>query len=439
MFEELIQKIDVAVRNLRSIGKLTDKNISESLREIRRVLLEADVNYKVVKAFIDRVRSQSVGERVTKSVTPGQQIVKIVHDELVTLLGGRQVPLQLQGHPTVIMVMGLQGSGKTSFVGKLGVYLRKRNRNPLLVAADTVRPAAVDQLITLGKSADLPVFTADQSPVGIAQKSLKAAKKGSHDTIILDTAGRLHIDNEMMAELVRIRKTIQPHELLYIADSMTGQDAVRSAETFMKSLDFTGIVLTKLDGDARGGAALSIRFITQRPVKFITKGERLDDIDVFYPDRMASRILGMWDVVTLVEKAQDSIDKQQSEKLAKKIKKQSFTLEDFFDQLQQIKRMGPLSQIASMIPGVNRKMANIPVDDNALVSVEAIINSMTVEERQKPHIINGSRRRRIAKGSGTRVQDVNQVLKQFQMMQKMMKQFKQMGELNLPAGEGIAL
>ena len=439
MFEELIQKIDVAVRNLRSIGKLTDKNISESLREIRRVLLEADVNYKVVKAFIDRVRSQSVGERVTKSVTPGQQIVKIVHDELVTLLGGRQVPLQLQGHPTVIMVMGLQGSGKTSFVGKLGVYLRKRNRNPLLVAADTVRPAAVDQLITLGKSADLPVFTADQSPVGIAQKSLKAAKKGSHDTIILDTAGRLHIDNEMMAELVRIRKTIQPHELLYIADSMTGQDAVRSAETFMKSLDFTGIVLTKLDGDARGGAALSIRFITQRPVKFITKGERLDDIDVFYPDRMASRILGMGDVVTLVEKAQDSIDKQQSEKLAKKIKKQSFTLEDFFDQLQQIKRMGPLSQIASMIPGVNRKMANIPVDDNALVSVEAIINSMTVEERQKPHIINGSRRRRIAKGSGTRVQDVNQVLKQFQMMQKMMKQLKQMGELNLPAGGGIAL
>ena len=439
MFEELIQKIDVAVRNLRSIGKLTDKNISESLREIRRVLLEADVNYKVVKAFIDRVRSQSVGERVTKSVTPGQQIVKIVHDELVTLLGGRQVPLQLQGHPTVIMVMGLQGSGKTSFVGKLGVYLRKRNRDPLLVAADTVRPAAVDQLITLGKSADLPVFTADQSPVGIAQKSLKAAKKGSHDTIILDTAGRLHIDNEMMAELVRIRKTIQPHELLYIADSMTGQDAVRSAETFMKSLDFTGIVLTKLDGDARGGAALSIRFITQRPVKFITKGERLDDIDVFYPDRMASRILGMGDVVTLVEKAQDSIDKQQSEKLAKKIKKQSFTLEDFFDQLQQIKRMGPLSQIASMIPGVNRKMANIPVDDNALVSVEAIINSMTVEERQKPHIINGSRRRRIAKGSGTRVQDVNQVLKQFQMMQKMMKQFKQMGELNLPAGGGIAL
>ena len=437
MFEELIQKFDGAVRNLRSIGKLTEKNMTDSLREIRRVLLEADVNYKVVKSFIDRIREKAVGEHITKSVTPGQQVVKIVHDELIELLGGKHSPLQLHRHTNVIMVVGLQGSGKTSFVGKLGVLLRKRNRNPLLVAADTVRPAAVDQLKTLAKTAVLPVVSAEKAPVEIVREALNVAKKAGHDCILIDTAGRLHIDESMMGELVDLCNTIKPHEILYVADGMTGQDAVQSAETFLKTIEYTGIVLTKLDGDAKGGAALSIRSVTGKPIKLITTGERLEDIELFYPDRMASRILGLGDVVTLVEKAKESIDQKQSEKIARKIQKQSFTLEDFFDQLQQIKQMGPLNQIANMIPGVNRKIANVQMDDNALVSVEAIIHSMTVEERQKPNIINGSRRRRIARGSGTTVQEVNQLLKQFHAMQKMMKQFKQMDGLKMPMGGGL--
>ena len=370
-------------------------------------------------------------------MTPGQQVVKIVHDELIELLGGKHSPLQLHRHPNVIMVVGLQGSGKTSFVGKLGVLLRKRNRNPLLVAADTVRPAAVDQLKTLAKTAVLPVVSAEKAPVEIVREALNVAKKAGHDCILIDTAGRLHIDESMMGELVDLCNTIKPHEILYVADGMTGQDAVQSAETFLKTIEYTGIVLTKLDGDAMGGAALSIRSVTGKPIKLITTGERLEDIELFYPDRMASRILGLGDVVTLVEKAKESIDQKQSEKIARKIQKQSFTLEDFFDQLQQIKQMGPLNQIANMIPGVNRKIANVQMDDNALVSVEAIIHSMTVEERQKPNIINGSRRRRIARGSGTTVQEVNQLLKQFHAMQKMMKQFKQMDGLKMPMGGGL--
>ena len=436
MFDELIEKLDITVRKIRGMGKLTEKNMAESMREIRRVLLEADVNYRVAKDFIAKIQANAVGEEVVRSVTPGQQVVKIVNDELVELLGKTHVPLQWAGDSvSVIMIVGLQGSGKTTFVGKLGVHLKKRGRSPLLVAADIYRPAAVDQLKTLGESSDLPVFSKeDQSPIAIVKEAFSSARKQGYDTLILDTAGRLHIDDEMMSELEEIKKAVNPAEILFVADGMTGQDAVRSAAAFLDRLDFSGIVLTKLDGDTRGGAALSIRAITGKPIKFISNGEKLDAIEPFHPDRMASRILGLGDVVTLVEKAQDIVDQKQAEKLAKKIKKQAFTLEDFYDQLQQVKKMGSLDQIASMLPGMGRKMTGLQVDEAALVKTEAIINSMTMEEKDRPQIINGSRRKRIARGSGTNVQDVNRLLKQFQMMQKMVKQMSRLGSKGIPQG-----
>lgn len=441
MFDELIQKLDTAVRNLRGIGKLTEKNIAESLREIRRVLLEADVNYKVVKAFIARIKEKGMGEAVLKSVTPGQQVVKIVYDEMVDLLGRSHAAMRFGNiPPSVVMVVGLQGSGKTTFAAKLGVRLRKQGRTPMLVAADVYRPAAIDQLETLGKAADLPVFSlGERQPVTIAKEAVKRARQSVCDTLILDTAGRLHVDEAMMSELEEIKKTVKPSEILFVADGMTGQDAVRSAQAFLERLDFDGIVLTKLDGDAKGGAALSIREVTGKPIKFITSSEKLDGLDAFYPDRMASRILGMGDVVTLVEKAQEATDKDKAEKLARKLSKDAFTLEDFFEQLQQVKRMGPIEQIAGMIPGLGPKMGNMQMDEGALAVTEAIINSMTLEERRKPHIINGSRRKRIAAGSGTRVQDVNRLLKQFQMMQKMIKQIHRFGTQGFPGGLPVGL
>jgi len=429
MFDELIQKLDIAIKKLRGMGKLTEKNIAESMREIRRVLLEADVHYRVVKDFVAHIQAKAVGEEVLQSVAPGQQVVKIVQDELVRLLGRANVPLQF-GHvsPSTIMVVGLQGSGKTTFVGKLGVYLNKQGRSPLLVAADVYRPAAVEQLESLGKSAALPVFSmGTEVPVRIVKKAVSHARKYGFDTLLLDTAGRLHIDEAMMSELEEIKKTVKPSEVLFVADGMTGQDAVRSATSFLDRLDFEGIVLTKLDGDAKGGAALSIRAVTGKPIKFVTTGEKLDEIEPFHPERMASRILGMGDVVTLVEKAQEAVDKKKAEKLEERLKKQAFTLEDFYDQLQQVKRMGSLSQVAELIPGVGHRMSDLQMDEAALVKIEAIINSMTIEERQKPHIINGSRRKRVASGSGTNVQDVNRLLKQFQMMQKMVKQMGRFG------------
>lgn len=434
MFEELIQKLDVAVKKLRGMGKLTEKNLAESMREIRRVLLEADVNYRVVKDFVIHVQEKAVGEEVLQSVTPGQQVVKIVQDEMVRLLGQANVPLRFGNiPPSIVMVVGLHGSGKTTFVGKLGVYLSKRGRSPVLVAADVYRPAAVEQLKTLGESVDLPVFSVGaEKPVKIAREAVSYARKQGYDTLILDTAGRLHVDEKMMSELEEIKKAVKPEEILFVADGMTGQDAVRSANSFLDRLDFDGIVLTKLDGDAKGGAALSIRAVTGKPIKFITTGEKLDGVEPFHPDRMASRILGMGDVVTLVEKAREAVDKKKAEKLAQKVKRQAFTLEDFYDQLQQVKRMGSLSQIAGMIPGFGRDLGRLQMDEAALVRVEAIINSMTVEERQKPHILNGSRRRRIALGSGTSVQDVNRLLKQFQMMQKMVKQMSRFGAQTFP-------
>ncbi|MBN2028952.1 signal recognition particle protein [bacterium] len=434
MFEDLIQKLDVAVRKLRGMGKLTEKNIGESLRTIRRVLLEADVQYKVVKEFIARVQSKAVGEEVLRSVTPGQLVVKIVHEELVSLLGQANVPIRFgKTPPTIIMIVGLQGSGKTTFAGKLGRQLTKMNRHPMLVAADVYRPAAEDQLAILGESINVPVFSMRRTtPIKIVQEALVAARKQNCDTLILDTAGRLHIDEKMMSELDEMQQAVKPTEVLFVADGMTGQDAVRSAESFLNRLDFDGIVLTKMDGDAKGGAALSIRYVTGKPIKFISASEKLDSIEPFHPDRIASRILGMGDVVSLVEKAQEAADAKKMEKLAQKLRKQEFTFEDFFDQLQQVKRMGSLSQIAQMVPGLGRKVGGMQMDDDALVKVEAVIQSMTVEERQRPHIINGSRRKRIARGSGATIQDVNRLLKQFQMMQKMMKQMGRFGMKKFP-------
>jgi len=426
MFEDLTAKLETALKKIRGQGKLTEKNIDDSLKEIRRALLEADVNYKVVKEFIQKVKQKAVGEEVLHSVTPGQQIVKIVHDELVQLMGKSHTDLKMAGiPPTVIMLAGLQGSGKTTFAAKLANFLRKKGRLPMLVAADIYRPAAVEQLKVLGNNLSVPVFTGDgRDPVAICRNSIKAAREQGRDVVILDTAGRLHIDEEMMQELERIKAELKPQEILFIADGMTGQDAVNAAKQFMERLDFDGVVLTKMDGDARGGAALSIRAVTDRPIKFMSVGEKPDAIEPFYPDRMASRILGMGDVVSLVEKAQEAIDLEEAQKLEKKLRKEEFTLEDFYAQLQQIKKMGPLEQILGMIPGLGKQLKNVPIDDHAFVRVEAIINSMTPEERRRPHIINGSRRRRIALGSGTRVQDVNQLLRQFDEMRKMFKKMK---------------
>jgi len=429
MLEDLVRKFDGVLRKLRGTGKLTEKNIEETLREIRRVLLEADVNYKVAREFIASVQARAVGREVLDSVTPGQMLIKIVHDELVTLLGQSSAPLNIEGAlPAVIMVVGLQGSGKTTFVAKLGIHLGKRHRKALLAAADIYRPAAIDQLVQLGKSAGLPVFSLGSAdPVKIAVGAVDEARKHSLDTVILDTAGRLHVDDAMMAELEAIQKAVRPSEVLFVADGMTGQDAVRSAREFARRIDFDGIVLTKMDGDARGGAALSIRSATGKPIKFLSTSEKLDGIETFHPDRLASRILGMGDIVTLVEKAQEGVDREKAEALARKIKTQEFTLEDFLDQLQQVKKMGPLSQLMEMVPGMKGRIpAGVEADEKSLVKVEAIIHSMTVEERRKPHVLNGSRRKRIAAGSGTQVQDVNLLLKQFQTMQVLMKR---MGKL----------
>jgi len=380
----------------------------------------------VVKQFIADVQQKALGKEVLQSVTPGQQLVKIVHDELVRLMGESRADIKTAGiPPTIVMLAGLQGSGKTTFAGKLANYLRKKGRRPMLVAADVYRPAAKQQLEIIGKNLDIPVYSTDSNDaVQICKDSVRAAREKGCDVLILDTAGRLHIDEDMMVELERVKKEVKPHEILFIADGMTGQDAVNAAKQFLDRLDFDGVVLTKMDGDARGGAALSIRAVTERPIKFLSIGEKFDQVEVFHPDRMASRILGMGDVVSLVEKAQETLDVKKAEKLEKKLRRAEFTLEDFYDQLQQVKRMGPLDQLLGMIPGMGSKLKNVQVDDHAFVRIEAIINSMTPEERRRPQIINGSRRKRIARGSGTTVQDVNQLLKQFEQMRKMIKRMK---------------
>lgn len=426
MLEDLTLKLESAFKKLRGYGKLTEANIADSLKEIRRAMLEADVNYKVVKDFVATVQEKAIGEEVMRSVTPGQLIVKIVHDEMVRLLGSSAAQVKTAGiPPTILMLSGLQGSGKTTFAGKLAKHLQKHGRKPMLVAADVYRPAAIEQLKVLGRSLDVPVYDEGiGDPVKIAFNSIGAARQKLCDTIILDTAGRLHIDEAMMDELVKVKSRIRPHEILFVADGMTGQDAVNTASQFAERLDFDGVVLTKMDGDARGGAALSIKTVTGKPIKFLSIGEKLDEIEQFHPDRIASRILGMGDVVTLVEKAQNTIDQEKAKKLEAKLKKAEFDLEDFKDQLQQIKKMGSLESLLKMIPGVGRQLSNVNVDERGLVRVEAIINSMTREERHNPKILNGNRRKRIAAGSGTRVQDVNQLMNQFQQMKKMMKQMK---------------
>ena len=426
MFEDLTARLESTLKRLRGQGKITESNIAESLKEIRRSLLEADVNYRVVKDFIEKVQQQAVGEEVLRSVTPGQQIVKIVHDELVRLMGKAHSELKLAGiPPAVVMLCGLQGSGKTTFAAKLAHYLRKRGRQPMLVAADVYRPAAVSQLQVLGKSLNIPVYSENsEDALKICQGSITAARQQGCDVVILDTAGRLHIDEEMMQELERVKKELKPGEILFVADGMTGQDAVTAAKQFLGRLDYHGVVLTKMDGDARGGAALSIRQVTDRPIKFIGIGEKPDAIEAFHPDRLASRILGMGDVVSLVEKAQESIDVSEARKFEEKLRREQFNLEDFYHQLQQIKKMGPLDQILGMVPGIGKQLKNVSVDDKAFSRVEAIINSMTPLERHKPQLINGSRRRRIAIGSGTRVQDVNQLLNQFEEMRKLFRKLK---------------
>jgi signal recognition particle subunit SRP54 len=428
MFEDLTGKLEGIFKKLRGHGRLSEDNIKDALKEVRRALLEADVNYKVVKDFINQVEAKAIGQEVLRSITPGQQVIKIVYDELINLLGKERVEVKFSPYPpTIFMLVGLQGSGKTTACGKLARYYRKKGRFPLLVAADIYRPAAVDQLKILGKSLDLPVFSSNKNPIKICEDSINQAKKDGRDLVIIDTAGRLHIDEPLMQELLEIKKAVSPQEIILVADAMTGQDAVNIAKTFEEKIGLDGVFLTKMDGDARGGAALSIRAVTGKPIKFVGTGEKLDALEMFYPDRMASRILGMGDVVSLVEKAEEAVSLEEAEKLEKKLRKEAFTLEDFYAQLQQIKRMGPLDSILSMIPGLGGKvMKGLKIDEKAMVRVEAMINSMTKEERQKPYIIDGSRRKRIAKGSGTSVQDVNKLLKQFFMMQKMIKNLGKM-------------
>jgi signal recognition particle subunit SRP54 len=430
MFQELTSRFENIFRKLRGHGKLTPENIAESMREVRRVLLEADVNFKVAKEFIVAVEAKAVGAEVLKSITPGQQVVKIIHDELVRLLGGTDAPLR-EAHlpPTVIMVVGLQGSGKTTFCGKLAKFLKSRNRHVMLVAADLQRPAAVEQLRVVSQTAGAEFFSqANSTPLAVCRGSIGEARQRMMDTVILDTAGRLHVNDELMQELEEIKSATKPSEILFVADGMTGQDAVNTAQAFLQRLDFSGVVLTKMDGDARGGAALSIKAVTGKPIKFIGTGEKVEALEKFHPERMASRILGMGDVVTLVEKAAHAVDLQKAKELERKLRQADFTLEDFYEQLQSLKKMGPLNQLINMIPGLGGHIPqDVEIDESGLVAVEAIILSMTPEERHRPNILNGSRRLRIAKGSGTSVQEVNRLLKQYEMMRKMLKQAGRQG------------
>lgn len=424
MFDSLTDRLQAVFKQLRGKGRLTEKDVDEALRQVRLALLEADVNFKVVKQFVARVRERAVGVEVLESLSPAQQVVKIVNEELIAVLG-EPSKLDLSGQPVVIMLVGLQGSGKTTTAAKLASLLRRQGHRPLLVAADVRRPAAIQQLVTLGKQLDIPVYTeGSAAPPSICVNAVKKAKELAASVVILDTAGRLHIDQEMMSEVAEIRRRVSPAEVLLVADSMTGQDAVRVADEFNKAVGLTGLILTKLDGDARGGAALSMRTVTGVPIKYIGVGEKLDALEPFYPDRLASRILGMGDILSLIEKAQETVDKQKAAALEKKLRSATFDLEDFLSQLQQVKSMGSLAQLVEMIPGFGGLRKQLPaeaLDDRQLKKVEAIIRSMTPEERRNPDIIGGSRRRRIARGSGTSLQDVNQLLGQFRQMQKMMK------------------
>ncbi len=441
MLQRLSEKLQDTFSKLSGKGKVNEKDVKQAMREVRLALLEADVNYKVVKEFVQNVKERAVGEEVLESLTPGQQVIKIVRDELTQLMGGEVSEVNFSDKsPTVIMLSGLQGTGKTTAAAKLANKYQKEGKRPLLAACDTQRPAAIKQLQVLGEQIEVPVFSFGdkQQPADIAKGAVEHAKKNQLDLVILDTAGRLHIDEDLMTELREVETKSSPHEELLVVDAMTGQDAVNVAERFDEDLNLTGIVMTKLDGDTRGGAALSVKKVTGKPIKFIGTGEKIDELEVFHPDRLASRILGMGDVMSLIEKAETSMDQKKAKELEEKFKTQSFTFEDFLEQLQQLKNMGPLDQLMDMMPGMsgNKKMKDLSVDEEELVKIEAIIQSMTKEERVKPEIINSSRKKRIAKGSGTRVQDINKLLKQFEQMKKMMKQMGKMNKKKMPGKMG---
>lgn len=423
MFENLSQRLDKAFKTLKGQGRITEINVAETVKEIRKALIDADVNYKIAKQFTDTIKEKALGQNVLTSISPGQLMVKIVNDELVDLLGGKTEGISNSGNPTVILMAGLQGSGKTTHSAKLAAHLKKQGKSVMLAAADVYRPAAIEQLKVLGQQIDVPVYfeNENKNPVDIAKNALKAAKDSNSRVLIIDTAGRLSIDEEMMAEIGNIKKAVQPQEILFVVDAMTGQDAVNTAKAFNDLLDFTGVILTKLDGDTRGGAALSIKSVVQKPIKFVGMGEKMEALDVFHPDRMAQRILGMGDIVTLVEKAQEVFDEEEAARIQKKLLKDQFTFQDFYNQIQQIKKMGNLKDLMGMIPGVGKAVKDLDISDDAFKGIEAIINSMTPKERQTPDIINGNRRKRIAAGSGTDIQQVNQLMKQFDEMRKMMK------------------
>ena len=424
MFENLSDRLERSFKILKGQGKITELNVAETLKEVRRSLLDADVNYKIAKDFTNRVKEKALGMNVLTAVKPGQMMVKIVHDELAELMGGRHVEVDVKGNPAIILMSGLQGSGKTTFSGKFANLLKsKKGKKPLLVACDVYRPAAIEQLKVLGQQIEVPVYSDESSkdPVKIAQDAVKFAKSNGNDVVIVDTAGRLAVDEQMMKEIAAVKEAINPNETLFVVDAMTGQDAVNTAKEFNDRLDFDGVILTKLDGDTRGGAALSIRTVVNKPIKYVGTGEKLDALDAFHPERMADRILGMGDIVSLVEKAQEQFDAEEAKKLQKKISRNQFNFNDFLSQIQQIKKMGNIKDLASMIPGVGKALKNVDIDDDAFKGVEAIIYSMTPKERENPDIINGSRRMRIAKGSGTTVQEVNRLLKQFEESKKMMK------------------
>ena len=424
MFENLSERIERSLKILKGEGRITEVNVAETLKDVRKALLDADVNYKVAKTFTDTVKNKAIGQNVLTSVHPSQLMVKIVHDELTTLMGGETAEISYEGHPAVILMSGLQGSGKTTFSSKLANYLKKKkNRNPLLVACDVYRPAAIDQLNVLGESIEVPVYSEPESkdPVQIALNAIKEAKAKNYNLVIIDTAGRLAIDEAMMKEIAAIKEAVNPTETLFVVDSMTGQDAVNTAKEFNDRLDFTGVILTKLDGDTRGGAALSIRTVVNKPIKFIGTGEKMEAIDQFHPSRMADRILGMGDVVSLVERAQEQFDEEQAKKLQRKLARNQFDFNDFLAQIEQIKKMGNIKDLLGMIPGVGKAVKDMDIDDNAFKSVEAIIRSMTPKERANPDIINNSRKERIARGSGTTLQEVNRLMKQFEQIRKTMK------------------
>lgn len=438
MFQNLTEKLANAFKKFRNKGKLTEADVKEGMREVKLALLEADVNFKVVKEFIKSVTERAVGSDVLESLLPAQQIVKIVNEELIKLMGSETPKLNISPKPpTVIMMVGLQGAGKTTHTGKIANLYKQKSKNPLLVACDVYRPAAVDQLKIVGESVKVPVFSMGTkiSPVEIAKAGIEHAKKNGHDMVLIDTAGRLHIDEELMNELVNIKNAVNPTEILLVVDAMTGQDAVNVAKSFNDLLDITGVVMTKMDGDTRGGAALSVKYITGKPIKFIGTGEKLDAIEIFHPDRMASRILGMGDILSLIEKAEAAFDAKNAQEMERKLREQTFTLDDFLDQMKQVKKMGNLEQLMGMMPGVKPgALKNAEIDEKQIGRIEAIILSMTKAERTKPEIINGSRRKRIAKGSGTSVEEVNRLLKQFDQMKKMMKQLTGMGKRRMFGG-----